>query len=343
MTDYQPGPAPEPDSRRTPPLQLPPAPPDVHQIIGTSTLISQLNDKITRVARTHCTVLISGESGTGKELVARAVHRGSAVHAGPCIPVNVAAIPEGLVESYLFGHIKGAFTGANQPRDGAFRRASHGTLFLDEIGEMPLQTQSRLLRVLEDKVVIPVGSDIPVQVNARIIAATNRNLKAMVEQGSFRADLWYRLNVFSLHTPPLREHPGDIPALVTHILAQLHSTLEKPLIRVDRTAMRYLMQQPWQGNVRELRNLLERAAVLCDDTLIQLKDLLLEPEPADTHASPVEIQPLSIAVDAFKARHIMAALQHTGGCRERASQVLGLSPSTLYRQMNRLGLKDPQE
>ncbi len=320
--------------------QLQPERIDDDSLIGHSRLIVELKNMIRRVAGTRCTVLISGESGTGKELVARAVHRGSPDPGAPWVPVNVAAIPEGLVESYLFGHIKGAFTGAHQARDGAFRMADNGTLFLDEIGEMPLQIQSRLLRVLEDNVVFPVGSDTPIKVNTRIIAATNRNLKDMVRQGTFRADLWYRLNVFNLRTPPLRERRCDIPELVLHILSRLQKTLEKPVFNVDNEVMHYLMHQPWQGNVRELCNLLERAAILCDDHLIHRKDLLLDEDdsPAD-----LDIQALSSAVDAFKAQHIMAALQKTGGCRERTSQLLGLSPSTLYRQMNRLGLKGHQD
>lgn len=311
-------------------------------LMGRSQVIVELNAIIRRVATARCTVLINGESGTGKDLVAQAIHRYSPNQDGLYVPVNVAAIPEGLVESYLFGHVKGAFTGANQAREGAFRMACRGTLFLDEIGEMPLQTQSKLLRVLESNEVLPVGSDIPVEIDTRIVAATNRNLKEMVEAGTFREDLWYRLNVFNLRTPPLRERLDDIPELVCQILSRLQLKLGKPIFNVDNDVMHYLMAQPWKGNIRELRNLLERAAVLCDDSLIHLKDLMLD-EGEITIESSKEIEDLSSAVEAFKARHIIAALKKTGGCRETTAKLLGLSPSTLYRQMDKLGLKGYQE
>jgi len=305
-------------------------------MVGSSTAITQLRNLIQRVAPTRSTVLITGESGTGKDLVAQSIHQASANQQGLYVPVNVAAIPEGLVESYLFGHVKGAFTGANQTREGAFRMANRGTLFLDEIGEMPLATQAKLLRVLEEQQVYPVGSDNPVHIETRIIAATNRDLKELVKQGSFREDLWYRLNVVCLQTPPLRERREDIPALINQILPRLQQELNKPLARVDNDVMHYLMNQHWKGNVRELRNLLERAAVLCTDSTIRIDDLLLEePEPE----VPTQVMDLSTAVEQFKARHIMAALKSTGGCRESTARLLGLSPSTLYRQMDKLGLK----
>lgn len=311
-------------------------------LMGRSQVIVELNAIIRRVAAARCTVLITGESGTGKDLVAQSIHRYSPNQDGLYVPVNVAAIPEGLVESYLFGHIKGAFTGANQAREGAFRMACRGTLFLDEIGEMPLATQSKLLRVLEENEVYPVGSDIPVEIDTRIVTATNCNLKEMVAAGTFREDLWYRLNVFNLRTPPLRERLEDIPELVCQILSRLQLKFGKPIYNVDNDVMHYLMAQPWKGNIRELRNLLERAAVLCDDSLIHLKDLMLE-APELERAQQPEIEELSAAVEAFKARHIMAALKKTGGCRETTAKLLGLSPSTLYRQMDKLGLKGHQD
>lgn len=310
-------------------------------LAGDSPQILQLRQLIAKVAATQTNILISGESGTGKELVAQSIHACSLNKDGLFVPVNVAAIPEGLVESYLFGHIKGAFTGANQAREGAFRMASGGTLFLDEIGEMPLQIQSKLLRVLEENRVYPVGSDTPVPTNARIVTATHRNLAEMVAQGDFREDLWYRLNVVNLQTPPLRERIEDIPALVSIILQRLQPELKKPLLNIENDVIHLLMSQPWKGNVRELKNCLERAAVLCDDNTIRAKDLALGGNELQALKQDENgnLTDLSTAVDRFKHQHIVAALECTEGCRESAARLLGLSPATLYRQLDKLGLK----
>ncbi|SEQ51558.1 two-component system, NtrC family, response regulator [Amphritea atlantica] len=314
---------------------------NLEMLAGSSPQICELRRLINKVAITNTNVLIQGESGTGKELVAQSIHLKSQNAEGLFVPVNVAAIPDGLVESYLFGHIKGSFTGANQTREGAFRMASGGTLFLDEIGEMPLQIQSKLLRVLEDSQVYPVGSDTSVPVDTRIICATHRDLEQMVADGEFREDLWYRLNVVNLQTPPLRERMEDIPALVSLILKRLKVELKRPVMDIDNDVIHHLMNQPLKGNVRELKNILERAAVLCDDNTIRVRDLALQNSDLanlqlDESGSLAD---LNTAVEKFKQQHIVAALESTEGCRESAARLLGLSTATLYRQLDKLGLK----
>ncbi|BBB26761.1 sigma-54-dependent transcriptional regulator [Amphritea japonica] len=314
---------------------------NIELLAGSSPQMCELRRLISKVAVTNTNVLIQGESGTGKELVAQSIHARSLNNEGLFVPVNVAAIPDGLVESYLFGHIKGSFTGANQTREGAFRMASGGTLFLDEIGEMPLQIQSKLLRVLEDSQVYPVGSDSSVPVDTRIICATHRDLEQMVADGEFREDLWYRLNVVDLATPPLRERMEDMPALVSLILQLLQTELKRPILEVDNDVIHHLMNQPLKGNVRELKNILERAAVLCDDNTIRVKDLALPSSDLinlqlDENGT---LSDLNSAVEKFKQQHIVAALENTEGCRESAARLLGLSTATLYRQLDKLGLK----
>jgi len=316
--------------------------PDNQELLaGGSAVIGDLRTLIGKVAGTQTNVLITGESGTGKELVAQSIHAKSLNSEGLFVPVNVAAIPDGLVESYLFGHIKGSFTGANQTREGAFRMASNGTLFLDEIGEMPLQIQSKLLRVLEENEVYPVGSDTPVPVNARIVAATHQDLEKMVSEGTFREDLWYRLNVVNLKTPALRDRTEDMPALVSLILKRLQTELKRPILGIENDVIHQLMNHSWKGNVRELKNTLERAAVMCDNNTINVSDLALNPSDV-THLQHDDnglLTDLSSAVEKFKHQHIIAALESTGGCRESAARLLGLSSATLYRQLDKLGLK----
>ncbi len=242
-------------------------------LLGCSQAIAAVNDLVRKVAPARATVLITGESGTGKELVARAIHSQSPRREGLFVPVNVAAVPEGLMESTLFGHLRGAFTGASQSRAGAFRTACGGTLFLDEIGEMPPDLQAKLLRVLEERKVWPVGSDSPVEVDCRVVAATHRDLEERVRSGAFREDLWYRLNVVNIPIPPLRERPEDIPLLVEHLLGRYREELGRAVLGVDGQAMRCLMAHPWRGNVRELGHVLERAVALCEAPMIRVRDL----------------------------------------------------------------------
>jgi two-component system, NtrC family, response regulator PilR len=313
-----------------------------------------------KVAPSTSTVLITGESGSGKEVVARAIHDMSPRREGPFVSLNVSAIPDALVESYLFGHERGAFTGADRRRDGLFRAASGGTLFLDEIGELTPAVQAKLLRAVEIKEVLPVGSDRPVRVDARIVAATHRDLPAMVEAERFRRDLLYRLSVIHVRVPSLRERGEDIPALAL-LLAQRHAReLRKTITAVDEEATRLLVGYGWQGNVRELSNVMERAVLLCSGSTIAAADLPLElhalaavtaqhslGEPAPLSDDPsVEDAALEDggcdlqhAVQGFERRHIMRVLARTGGNREAAAKLLGLSPATLYRHLARVGLK----
>src|SRR5438552_2729340 len=229
-------------------------------LVGISPAIRQLFDTLVRVAPSNSSVLIQGESGTGKELVAQAVHRLSRRALGPLVAVNCAAIPEQLLESELFGHVKGAFTGASQTRQGRFRLADGGTVFLDEIGEMPLALQGKLLRVLQERAIEPVGGSKPESVDFRLIAATNKDLEAQVAKGAFRGDLFYRLNVVPLILPPLRERRGDVPLLTGHFLARHNAGKERPLV-FSQEAIDALERHPWPGNVRELENLVERLAL----------------------------------------------------------------------------------
>ncbi|MBX3731354.1 MAG: sigma-54-dependent Fis family transcriptional regulator [Verrucomicrobiae bacterium] len=243
------------------------------QIIGASPRMQEVFRLVEKVADTPTTVLVLGESGTGKELIARALHYNSNRAAAPFVPINCSALPENLLESELFGHRKGAFTGAVSDKDGLFQEAAGGTLFLDEIGTMPPQLQSRLLRVLQDKEVRRVGDNTAVAVDVRVIAATNENLETLVRDGRFREDLYYRLNVVPIALPPLRERPDDLPMLVAHFLKdRVHLRSDQPF-RVTRRALAALTAYRWPGNVRELANYIERAAILADTPLIQVADL----------------------------------------------------------------------
>ncbi|RMG21161.1 MAG: sigma-54-dependent Fis family transcriptional regulator, partial [Deltaproteobacteria bacterium] len=232
-------------------------------IVGDSPRMRAVLEKVRRVAAYKTTVLLHGESGTGKELVARAIHELSPRAAGPFVPVNCGAIPETLMESELFGHVKGAFTGADRARPGLIREAQGGTLFLDEIGELPSRMQVKLLRFLQEDEIRRVGDSRTETVDVRVVAATARDLQDEVKAGRFREDLYYRLSVVPLHLPPLRERPGDVPRLVEHFLSRLARRLEKPQLKVTEEAMARLASYPWPGNVRELENTLEQAAVLC--------------------------------------------------------------------------------
>ena len=247
--------------------------------IGRSLSMQEIAKLISKVAPTPTTVLISGESGVGKEVVARTIHAHSLFKDSVFLPVNCSAIPETLLESQLFGHIKGSFTGAVNSQEGLFQRARGGTIFLDEIGEMPLSLQPKLLRVLEEKTVLPVGSTTPIKVNVRIITATNRDLKTEVEVGRFRDDLYYRLNVFEINIPPLRKRVDDLPALVGHLIHRHNAEMKASYKGVDSATMRILMSFPWKGNIRELDNVLERAMILGNGEWVTAADLPRGIEP----------------------------------------------------------------
>lgn len=288
---------------------------------------------VDKVAPSRSSVLIEGESGTGKELVARAIHDLSDRCAKPFVPVNVSAIPSELVESYLFGHERGAFTGAERRREGLFRAADGGTLFLDEIGELPPAVQAKLLRAAETKEILPVGSDRSLRVDTRLLSATHRDLNAMAAEGEFREDLLYRIGVFRLTVPPLRDHAEDIPTMVGRFVAKQSRLQKKRVFGCQPDALRQLMRYRWPGNVRELSNVIERAVVLCDGDQIGIEDLPLELQ------SEPETSNLQDALSAFERRHIASVLATSGGNREQAASLLGISPATLYRRLSQLGLK----
>ena len=309
---------------------------DDFNMVAESKAIADLKSLVRKVAASRSNLLITGESGTGKELVARAVHALSPNPEAMFVALNVAAIPDTLIESYLFGHERGAFTGADRARRGAFRKAEGGTLFLDEIGELPLHVQPKLLRALEEKEIMPVGADAPVQVDTRVISATHRDLEQMVYEGSFRQDLLLRINVLTVHIPPLRERVEDVPPLVTHFVNRFCLELRKPRLNVDNQVMRRLMSYDWnKGNVRELSNVIERAVILCEGDTIRVEDL-----PAIFQAPGLcsTTTDLREAVMQFEYRHIAAVLESVAGNRELAAKALGISPATLYRHMERLRL-----
>jgi len=309
--------------------------PALEMVVGQSAAMQTVMATLSKVARTRATVLILGKSGTGKELIARALHQQGPDQEERFLAINCAAIPNELLESQLFGHRKGAFTGADKDMEGLFQRAGNGTLFLDEIGEMSLLTQAKILRAIEQKEILPVGASEPVKVTTRIIAATNKDLTKSVEVGKFREDLYYRLNVVSLLLPPLRERHEDIPELVNYLLAKQARALGKQIVGVDHPAMRVLQNATWKGNIRELDNVLQRAVILSEGPLIGLADL-----PADLVPDPNVCldEDLRAAVAHFEKRHIDRMLKQHPDKREAAKR-LGLALSSLYRKIEELGVQ----
>jgi DNA-binding NtrC family response regulator len=319
------------------------------QLLGKSAVMQRLFGLLERLAATSSTVLIQGESGTGKELVARALHYQSARRRHPFVPVNCAALPEGLLESELFGHAKGAFTGAQIARRGLFLEASRGTLFLDEIGDMPLGMQAKLLRVLEQHQIRPVGSDREVAVDVRVLAATNQDLAGAVQQGTFREDLYYRLRVMLVEVPPLRAHREDIP-LLAETFVQRHAVDNKlEPRRFTREALRCLEQYDWPGNVRQLSHVIERAVTLSNGEWIDVEDLGLEelPQPAlratllapgGDPPTPALLPEGCFNLDAMTQHLMRLALEKTHGHKGQAAALLGVHPRTLTRMMHRFGI-----
>ena len=309
-------------------------------MVGAHPSIRKIESIIRRVAVTDATILITGESGTGKELAARAIHNYSLRAERPFVPVNCAAIPENLLESELFGHTRGAFTGAHSTRAGMFQLANHGTILLDEVGELPLAVQAKLLRVLQDGEVRAVGSDQPSSIDVRVIASTNKDLGHQVEKGSFREDLFFRLQVIPIHLPPLRARRSDIPPLIHHFLDKANRKYGLSVC-IDREAMIYLWEYDWPGNVRELENLIERLVILSDNNITELKDL-----PANIRSfvsdkkSP---QPslgggqidLREATEQLQYRLMEEALRLTNGNKSAAARMLGLKRTTLVAKLRR--------
>lgn len=327
------------------------------EIVGSSPALLKALHAVEQVAPTDSTVLIYGETGTGKELVARAIHSRSSRNGRALVSVNCSAISAGLVESELFGHMKGAFTGALERRIGRFELANGGTIFLDEIGELSLETQVKLLRVLQEHEFEPVGSSHPLRVDVRVIAATNRNLREAVEASRFRSDLFYRLNVFPIELPPLRERRSDIPQLVAFCLSQFSKRLGKKIDGVSGESMENLMNYPWPGNIRELQNVIERAIIVSAAPTLRLdRDLMPIATAAKGNEAPETDAPEGrqadlkspkplLTLDEVERNHILAALQHVGGVVDGpkgAARILNLHPNTLRHRMDKLGIKRPR-
>ncbi|MFT5121615.1 MAG: two-component system response regulator AtoC [Kiritimatiellia bacterium] len=311
----------------------------LENMIGNSAVMHEVFETIKQVAPSRATVLIQGESGTGKELVARALHRLSPRSQSPFIPVHCAALSESLLPSELFGHEKGAFTNAMEQRKGRFELADHGTLFLDEIGEVDPSTQVKILRVLEERCFERVGGSQTVEVDVRLITATNKDLRQMVEDKAFREDLYFRLNVVLVQLPPLRERIGDIPTLAHHFVSTLAAENNKALEGITAEAIEALNAYHWPGNVRELRNVIERMVVLCRGDKLTLRDV-----PAEMKASNGRglVNPLTSGVSLEEAEQqmIMAALKANDNNRTRAAEQLGISRRTLHRKLNEYGLRE---
>jgi DNA-binding NtrC family response regulator len=316
------------------------APVDPEALVGESPPMQAVKTLIRKVGPTRANVLITGESGTGKELVARALHAAGSEPDAPFLAVNCAAIPNELLENQLFGHVRGAFTGADRDRVGLFAAAGRGTVFLDEIGELPLATQAKLLRAIELKEVLPVGATRPVAIGARVLAATNKDLAVEVTEGRYRADLYYRLNVVSIALPPLRDRREDIPELVPVLLARHADRMGRPPVLVDNATIRRLSSASWKGNVRELDNALERAMILAEGPILtradfppELVGLPGEHGPDDASGS----EDLRAALDRFEQAHIRRVLERCGGDKREAARRLGLGLSSLYRKLDESG------
>ncbi|MEC8022877.1 MAG: sigma-54 dependent transcriptional regulator [Myxococcota bacterium] len=308
-----------------------------------------------RVAQTDCNVLVTGESGTGKEVVVRALHAWSQRVRGPFVPVNCGAIPENLLESELFGHVKGAFTGADRPRTGRFEVGNKGTVFLDEVGELPLLLQVKLLRVIQERRIEPLGSHQSKEVDFRLVAATNRSLESDVKEGTFREDLYFRLNVLRLHLPALRERPGDIPLLVTHFVRMYNDRLLTEIVGVTDDALNLLMQQPWKGNIRELENFIQGLMVIVGEGQITAADVHerlserigFEERPvtdskSSSLASAVDFPESGIdlneRLDLVETQLLAEALRRADGNKTKAARLLGLNRTTLVEKLKRKDL-----
>ncbi|HEY5952469.1 MAG TPA: sigma-54 dependent transcriptional regulator [Kofleriaceae bacterium] len=308
----------------------------VETIIGNSPAIRDVTSLIRRVADSPATVLITGESGTGKELVARAIHDLSDRRHEPFVAINCGALPPALLESELFGHVRGAFTDARQNRHGLFVQAGNGTLFLDEIGEMPLEMQVKLLRVLQERMLRPVGGDTEVAFGARLIAATNRDLETAVEEKRFREDLFYRINVVQIPVPPLRARPGDLPILTAHFIHQIAARTGRQLATLADDAARKMIAYDWPGNVRELQNCIERVMALGHLNVISLNDLpvkIRDHSAADTITATGQPDEL-ITLDEIERRYIRQVLAATGNNKTDAARILGIDRRSLYRRLH---------
>lgn len=305
------------------------------ELVGKSRAIARVRGQIATAARSKLNVLITGETGTGKELVARSLHAQSGLRGGPLIVANCAAIPHDLFESTLFGHVKGAFTGAHESRIGLMAQAHGGVIFLDEIAELSIPSQATILRAIEYGTFLPVGAKEEVRVDIRVVAATNKDIRAAVKKGDFREDLYHRLNGFEIHIPPLRQRPSDIPILAMHFFNMAKAQAKRPIIGITPEALDYLRSQAWQGNVRELRNRIFRAVEVARHETLGLRDV--RAQDGSGEASPSAPTALKLA-DVEKA-HITAVLSEHAGNIKKSSEVLGIARSTLYSKMDEYGIK----
>jgi DNA-binding NtrC family response regulator len=299
------------------------------ELIGQSSAMRKIFDAIETVGPTDATVLVTGESGTGKELVARAIHQASPRRFHPLVVIHCGALTETLLESELFGHEKGAFTGAQYRKKGKFEIAEGGTVFLDEIGDISLKTQTDLLRVLQEREITRVGGNQIVKVDFRCIAATNKDLEKLIEEGKFRPDLFYRLNVFRIELPPLRSRRDDIPALVDHFVRKFSLAMNKRISRVTPAAMNLLQQQPWLGNVRELENAVERAMVVGQEPELREQDFIFKPQTVSNGASKT--------LEDMERVHILRVVEDCGGNQSRAAEILDIDRVTLYHKLKKYG------
>lgn len=328
-------------------------------IVAHSPRMQEVLATVERVAPTNSTVLLGGESGAGKDLIARAIHQHSRRASGPFVKINCAAIPENLLESELFGYEKGAFTGAVTSKPGKFELADKGTIFLDEIGDVPPTIQVKLLRVLQEREFERLGGTRTLKVDVRLVAATNRDLRAALEQGSFRQDLYYRLNVVPIDIPPLREHKEDIPYLADHFLSRFTLESGKPIESITPAAMRMLKDFHWPGNVRELENIIERAVALSSGTVIDVADIHLDgllgrsPSvalngspangPSAAGANGLPFPPEGVTLEQFEDEIIREALRRAGGNKSQAARALGLSRNALRYRLSKMGVPDEEE
>ena len=310
-------------------------------IIGSSEEMERVFRMVEKVADSEATIMIQGESGTGKELIAREIHYGSRRASGPFVSINCGAIPRDLLESNLFGHVKGSFTGAVRDSAGLFQVAEGGTFFLDEVGEMPPATQVKLLRALQEREIIPVGGTQPVKIDCRLVAATNADLEKEVAEGRFRADLFYRLNVIPIKLPPLRQRRDDIPLLVDHFLRR-HAQHNPPKT-VSPAAMELMMKYDWPGNVRELENVMERALILDEGGVIGPDDLPDKLRLGAAHRGSLIIDSPTLTLEELEKEYILKVLSYTRWQKKKASDLLGINASTLYRKLIAYGVERPGE
>jgi DNA-binding NtrC family response regulator len=308
-------------------------------IIGSSEEMSRVFKMVDKVADSEATILIQGESGTGKELVAREIHYRSRRNSGPFVSINCGAIPRDLLESNLFGHVKGSFTGAVRDSQGMFQVAEGGTFFLDEIGDMPLATQVKLLRALQEREIIPVGGTQPIKIDCRLVAATNAELEREVAEGRFRADLFYRLNVIPMKLPALRQRRDDIPLLVDHFLRR--QAAHHPAKTIAKECMELLMKYDWPGNVRELENVIERAIILDEGGVLGPEDLPDKIRFGESHRGSLIIDTPTMTLEELEKEYILKVLNYTRWQKKRTSEILGINASTLYRKLIAYGVEKP--